>query len=64
MESGIISEAKIYGDFFGKAEISEFEQMLSGLKHNRDDVEKLISNVDVKKYFGKIENKNIINCMF
>jgi len=64
VDDGIITDIKIYGDFFGKVEVKEFEQKLKGLKHSRSIIESFIKDIDVKKYFGAVDNVDIVNCLF
>lgn len=63
VENGIISDAKIYGDFFASAETAEFEEKLKGIKHCRSAIEALIEDIDINKYFGTIKSTDIINCL-
>jgi len=36
VEKGIIKDIKIYGDFFGKYDVSEVENLLKGVKHSEE----------------------------
>lgn len=62
--NGRISEAKIYGDFFGVRDVAELEQVLTGLPYTREDVEQALNNVELHNYFGNIEAKQLIELFF
>ena len=52
VERGIIKDIKIYGDFFGKCDVSDIENALTGIKHSENDIVKALSKVDIQNYFA------------
>ena len=52
VERGIIKDIKIYGDFFGKCDVSDIENALTGVKHSEEDIVKALSEVDIQNYFA------------
>jgi lipoate-protein ligase A len=50
VREGIITDAKIFGDFFGENPIIELEKTLIGAKHNFDDMESVLEKIDFEKY--------------
>ena len=64
IEKGIISAVKIYGDFFAKREVSDFEKLLIGVRHEKDAVADLLTKVNPEDYFMGITGEDIINVMF
>lgn len=64
VKRGIISNAKIYGDFFGTEDITRLEQALTGLKHQHDDLEALLTETDPSLYFSNITQKELLSCFF
>lgn len=54
VNKGIISDIKIYGDFFGIGEISDVEKELEGIKYDVSSIQKQLKKVDLKKYIGNI----------
>lgn len=64
VEKGIIKDIKIYGDFFGKYDVSEVENLLKGVKHSEEEVRKVLSNIDMNDYFANITVDNLIEVMF
>lgn len=64
VDGGKITEAKIFGDFFGLGEIADVEEMLAGTRYEKDAVAKAVSRIDVKKYFGNIEAKELAELIY
>jgi lipoate---protein ligase len=64
VENGIISEAKIFGDYFGRHDTVDFETMLKGLPHNEAELRKLISAIEISDYFTHVENEELIALFF
>lgn len=61
---GKIKEAKIYGDFFGLGEVKDVEDQLVGVRYEKEDLAKVVENIDVKKYFGNIEKEDFLNLIY
>lgn len=63
VQSGKITAAKIYGDFFGLGEIKDVEDALIGTRYERDDLAKVVDTIDMKKYFGAIEAHEFLDLL-
>lgn len=63
-EKGIVSAVKIYGDFFAKRDISDFENILVGVRHDEKSVTELLSNINTEDYFLGVTNDDIMSLMF
>lgn len=61
--NGIIAGAKIYGDFFGQLDIAVFEQLLSGARHNEDDLSILLDNINIPQYFLGATKEQILQTL-
>lgn len=57
---GLIEKAKIFGDFFASNAIEDFEQILIGKKHDLSEIKNLLSEVDLKQYFGNVTDDEIV----
>ncbi len=57
---GTIEKAKIFGDFFASEPIEELENKLIGIKHNEEEIAKVLNSVDVTDYFGKVTVEEIL----
>ncbi|MGV3243599.1 lipoate--protein ligase [Staphylococcus sp. 11261D007BR] len=63
VKKGRIAHAKIFGDFFGEGDISELEQKLENVSHQKQAIQKALADVDMYYYFGDIDKEALINLM-
>ena len=61
VNKGTITEAKIYGDFFGVGEIQDVEQALVGTRFERAAIREQLATLDVKHYFGNVELEELVD---
>lgn len=61
---GKITDAKIFGDFFGLGDIADVEQALIGTHYAKEDLAQVIANIDVKKYFGNITPEDFLSLIY
>ncbi len=54
VEDGLIKEAAIYGDFFGRGDSSEVAQKLVGARYDAAALDAISSELDLTYYFGPI----------
>ncbi|MBS4026219.1 MAG: lipoate--protein ligase, partial [Clostridia bacterium] len=64
IKNGIIEEAKIFGDFFGTKDVSLLETELKGLKYNRSEIQDKLESLNIKDFFGNIENEEFLSLLF
>ncbi|MCY3035467.1 MULTISPECIES: lipoate--protein ligase [Aerococcus] len=64
VSKGVISQAKIYGDFFGLGEISDVEEALDGVKYDRQAMVDALSDLDLNKYLGDITAEELVDIVF
>jgi len=64
VQDGIISDSKIYGDFFGARDPKELEAALVGLKYDQEAITEGLNAVRVEDYLGKITREEFIFCIF
>ncbi len=50
VDKGIIKEAKIYGDFFNKKDITELEYALQNVNHEEIAIREALKNIEVSEY--------------
>ncbi|HBX63207.1 MAG TPA: lipoate--protein ligase, partial [Flavobacteriaceae bacterium] len=60
---GIIEKAKIFGDFFASEPIEGLENKLIGVKHNEEEITKVLNSIDVTDYFGKVTVDEILEIL-
>jgi hypothetical protein len=54
-----IQDIKIYGDFFGIEDVAAVEDVLRGVKYEREDVLKSLETIDITRYFAGISREEI-----
>lgn len=64
VEKGIIAEARFHGDFFNIEDISEIETALKSCKHHHADIEAVLSQFDVPRYFNNTSRAELLSGMF
>ncbi|QQZ08275.1 lipoate--protein ligase [Heyndrickxia vini] len=64
VNKGIIENCKIYGDFFGVGNVSDIEEKLTGVRYDRSEIEKALTDIEVKHYFGNITKEELIDLIY
>ncbi|WP_433748730.1 lipoate--protein ligase [Falsibacillus pallidus] len=64
VNKGRIENCKIYGDFFGVGDVSEVENLLTGLRYEKAEIEKALEPVDIKHYFGNITKEEFVDLLW
>lgn len=64
VDKGRISHCKIYGDFFGKADIAEVEQALLGTRMIAAEVQAVLEKLDLTSYFGQVTAIELTQLIF
>ncbi|MBU5427268.1 lipoate--protein ligase [Tissierella pigra] len=62
--NGLIEEIKIYGDFFGTEDVKLLEDKLNKVRYDKKEVQNVIKDQPLQKYFGNISEEEFINLMF
>jgi lipoate-protein ligase A len=52
VENGVIEKVKIFGDFFATKPIEELEDILVGEKHELENLNEVLSKIDLSEFFG------------
>lgn len=64
VQKGIISNLRIYGDFFGVGDIRELEGKLHGVKHQYQEVEDVLNQIDISTYMVNIQVEDLLSLLF
>ncbi len=64
VNKGLIENCKIYGDFFGVGDVTEVENLLTGLKYERASLERALAEIEIKHYFGNISSEDFLNLIY
>jgi lipoate-protein ligase A len=60
VHGGRITAARFFGDYMGRAEVSELEALLQGVVYHRESLAAILGNVDVREYFGDIAASDVL----
>jgi lipoate-protein ligase A len=63
IEEGRIALMRIFGDFFGTADVAELEVRLTGIKYERSEAEAALSDTDVRPYFGAVDKAAFLDLL-
>jgi lipoate-protein ligase A len=61
---GKIKNLRITGDFFHIKDISKIEKALENTKHEESEIRKVLSQFDLKNYFEKVTENDLVSIMF
>jgi lipoate---protein ligase len=64
VNKGLIENCKIYGDFFGVGDVTEIEQLLTGIKYERASLEHALEEVNIQHYFGNISKEDFLELIY
>ncbi len=64
VSKGYIQRAKIHGDFFNELDISEFENILAGIKHDETEIRNKLQSTAFSDYFHNISKEEFIKGIF
>ncbi|GAF65851.1 lipoate-protein ligase [Bacillus sp. TS-2] len=64
VKKGKIVDCKIFGDFFGVGDVAELEQKLIGVKHEKEALNQLFSNVNISHYFGALTKEELLSLFY
>ena len=64
VEDGIITSARLYGDYFGACDIGEIEKLLCGTKHSHDGISRALSGVEISRYFLGATFSDLVSALY
>ena len=64
VRNGLITDFKIFGDFFGRKDVSEVEKLIIGNKFEEQEIKDILKNIDFNDYFLNISLDEFLECMF
>ncbi|MDD4680793.1 MAG: lipoate protein ligase C-terminal domain-containing protein, partial [Clostridia bacterium] len=64
VKEGSLQELKIYGDFFGKKDVSDIEEQLKSKQFQEEVIRGALQQIDFEEYFTGITKDNFVECMF
>jgi lipoate---protein ligase len=64
VKDGIITNARIFGDFFSEKDVSIFENLLINVKHDMDSLKNVLSAINITDYFLNFTENEILSLFF
>ena len=64
VSKGVISDVRIHGDFFNIRDISEIEEALKNTRHEEEEIRKVLQQFDLREYFNKVTEDDLVGIMF
>lgn len=63
VKNGIISDLRIYGDFFSKKNPDELVRKLIGIAHTETALKETLCNIDVQEYLNGVTNEELLEML-
>jgi len=64
VRAGLIEDLHIFGDFFGRRDVTELAQMLNGTPYRDDAVEQVLAEAEFEEFFFNITREEFLHCLF
>ena len=64
VEKGIITDFRIYGDFFGKEPVETLEKLMIGSRYDRKEIAQLLETVIIEDYFGEVPKEEYLELIY
>ena len=64
VKNGIVTDFKIFGDFFGKKDIKEIEELIMNNRFEESHIRDILKDIDFNDYFLNITLDEFLECMF
>ena len=64
VKDGMILSCKIFGDFLGKKDITELENLLTNKPYREEVISDLLKDIVIEEYFYNITTTDILHCLF
>ncbi|AFV11920.1 lipoate-protein ligase A [Thermacetogenium phaeum DSM 12270] len=63
VKDGMIAGCKIYGDFFGREDISGLEEYLTGLPYRERELRQALGKIDLASYVNGLGVESLLRCL-
>lgn len=63
VEAGVVTEAAIYGDFFGTGEVSDVTGRLVGVRYDAASLTEALADIDLRAYLGPIPREEFLGML-
>jgi lipoate-protein ligase A len=63
IRKGIIQDIRFYGDFFSQEDIQHFVNQLIGIPFNKQELQKILAEIDVNRYFNNTTKEELLELL-
>jgi lipoate-protein ligase A len=63
VQDGRIASARIFGDFMGRRDVSDVEQLLVGLPYERVAIDRALAELEISDYVGQVERRDVLELL-
>ncbi|GAB7078780.1 lipoate--protein ligase [Megalodesulfovibrio paquesii] len=63
-DNGLITAARLLGDFFGRRDIAGLEALLPGCRHEREALQTRLADLPIEDYLRGVTLAELLDCMF
>lgn len=64
VKGNVITDVKIFGDFFGVGEVIDVEEMLKNVRYEEKALHEALQDLDMSHYFGRISKEEFIELIY
>ncbi|PID92445.1 MAG: lipoate--protein ligase [Bacteroidetes bacterium] len=64
VKNGVIEKARIFGDFFNMRELAELEELLTGLAHEKGEIQQRLKEVALGDYMANVSPDEFLDGLF
>jgi lipoate-protein ligase A len=64
VEKGYLTGLRIFGDFFGQEPVENLENILIGVKYEKEEISNKLNGVKIEEYFGNVSTSQFIALLF
>jgi lipoate---protein ligase len=64
VNQGSIQAIKFYGDFLGHGEVSDLEELLTGIRYDPEALQEALKEVDIQLYFGELALEDLVSLLY
>lgn len=64
VKGNVMTDVKIFGDFFGVGEVADVEEMLKGVRYEKNALHEALKDLDMTYYFGRISREDFIELIY
>ncbi|AOM82541.1 lipoate--protein ligase [Salisediminibacterium beveridgei] len=64
VKGNVITDVKIFGDFFGVGEVADVEDLLKDVRYEEKAIHEALQDLDMTHYFGRVSKEELIELIY